>query len=106
MKMEVADQHFKAGNWFENVIMRERHHVLLGGMAVVGTEIKICRHVLHGPRRRIIKREVIGIPTSLRNAAIPLFIRKAPWPWTFFVLALSNSYRKRSIALFPIVDVA
>ena len=53
------------------VLVRIREHRLLGGAAVFRAEIEINRHVLLGPGRRVVEREIIDVMMGLVARACP-----------------------------------
>ena len=63
VKVEMADKDLVAGYRLIDVVMCEVHDRLLCGPAVVSTEIEVHRHALHRSRRRVVKREVIQVPS-------------------------------------------
>ena len=46
VKVEMADHYFVARQGFVDIVVREGHHRLLGGVAVFGAEIEINGHPL------------------------------------------------------------
>ena len=78
VEMEMAHQHFVAGHRLVDVVVRERHHRLLRGPAVVRAQVKVDRHALHGSRRRIVEREIVQVAARFADAPVPDRVARCP----------------------------